>query len=323
MATLPKTFVIGQQLSVQPTPQQTERIIQLAPKLHTQIVDREEREPHFSYSQFNMYQRCGRQYEYRYVKRLKTPPTMLLGSGKAIHAAFEANSKHKMSKKIDMPVDIMLDLAATAHDKEMSDVEDADSTAKGKDKDASLSIVAHYRRTQAPAIVPLAVEFGFTVSLEDDEAGSGYLPVLGFVDSYAAVPDPRDGPTKGQAVIALEDYKKVTRRKTQLEADITPQLTLYDYVYNLQTGGLTTDIIGFRQLGFNGPRSQDPGPYSIPLYRSPSQMVPEVRQRRWRRVLEQMKATQRAVRAGIFIATDNPQICSWCGYAAICQEKAE
>ena len=107
----------------------------------------------------------------------------------------------------------------------MSDVEDATKKEIGKDKDASVSIAGHYRRTDAPAIQPLAVEMGFSIPLEPDEEQSDYLPVIGFVDSYAVVPDSRPGPTKGQPIIALEDYKKSGKRNgTRSMTNTTPRL---------------------------------------------------------------------------------------------------
>ena len=283
--------------------------------------------PHFSVSQLKTFLRCPKQYEFRYVQGLRVPPSLLLNSGKAIHEAFEVNSKHKMSKKVDMDLDDMTAYAAQQHDKFMEEVPDDKATKqeKGKDKDASLSIVATYRRTQAPLITPIAVEYGFSIEVPEElDDGLGALkPVIGFVDSYAQVPDTRQGPTAGQPIIALEDYKKVRQRKSQLEADIDPQLTLYDYVYNLHTEGELTDVIGYRQLGFNGPRSQQPGPYSEPLYRSPELLEPNHRRRRWTRVLNQMRNAQRQIEAGRFIPVDDPRTCSWCDYQAICQDKVE
>ena len=276
--------------------------------------------PHFSNSQLGMYLRCGKQYEYRYIKGIKTPPQMKLGSGKAIHNVFETNSKVKMTSGDDMPIADMLDHAATEHDKQMQDVEDETPKTIAKDKDASISIAGHYRRIYAPAITPLAAEWGFTIELDDDELGTDYLPVIGFVDASSVLPDPRKGPTEGQPIIAMEDYKKTWQRKGQLEVDVNTQLTLYDYAFNLKTGRLP-DVIGLRQLGVGGPRSQKPGPFAELVLRSPAQMAPEVRGNRHKRVLNQMKAAQRAIRQGVFIPTDDPKTCSWCGYREDCQDK--
>lgn len=303
----------------------TKRVEQLLTAIDRNKSEPIKNEEHFSFSQLNTYFRCPKQYEYSYVKGIKMPPNLPMSSGKAIHETFELNSKHKMSKKEDMPIDSMLDAAATAHDKYMADVDDTPKN-KGEDKDANIAIAGYYRRTQAPGIMPIAVERGFRIELEDDEAATDYRPVIGWIDTFSELPDPREGPTQGQRIVALEDYKRIKkggRRRGQLEIDLSPQLTLYDYVYNLQTEGMTTDVVGYRQLGYNGPRAQEPGPYSTPIYRNAAGMKPEARQNRWRRVLNQMKQVQRLIRGGEFVATDNPMTCSWCGYRDICQSKPE
>ena len=295
----------------------------ILPALERNQSHKQEGEAHFSYSQLNMYNRCGQQYKYRYDDGLIQPPNLKMGSGKAIHEALEYNAKHKMRVKEDMPIEQVLDTAATAHDKFMAEVEDLDRKAAGKDKDESQSIVGLYRRQQAPTITPLAAEYEFRIVLEEDETGFDYRPVIGYIDAASELPDPRDGPTKNQRIIAVEDYKKVGQKKSQLEVDISPQLTLYDYVYTLHTEGEVPDVIGLRQLGFNGPRAQSPGPYSIPIYRSPEYHTSEARTNRHKRVLNQLKQAQRAIQAGVFIAVDDPRVCSWCGYRDICQVKPE
>lgn len=287
--------------------------VELKPK-EVNTSDDVEQEPHFSYSQMNMYQRCPKQYEYRYIKGMKVPPNINMNSGKAIHEAFEYNALWKMRSKEDMPMQDLLDLSSTSHDKFMGQVEDLDKKAAGVNKDENQGIVALYRRTQAPSITPIAAEHAFRIELPDDDGGN-YLPVIGVIDSISEVPDDRPGPPGGR-VIALEDYKRVSRKKQQSEADLSPQLTLYDYATTL-TIGHPVDVIGFRQLGF----LKKDGPYSIPIYRQPQTM--EARENRWRRVLNQMKGVQKAIKDENFVPVDNPQICGWCGYKEICQNKAE
>jgi CRISPR/Cas system-associated exonuclease Cas4 (RecB family) len=282
------------------------------PPLEVNRTDKSE--PHFSFSQMNMYLRCSMQYYFRYIKGLIIPPNINLSSGKAIHEALEYNSLYKMKHDEDMPIEDLLDVGSQSHDKYMGQVEDANPKEVGQNKDENQSILTIYRRTQAPAIRPLAVEYPFRVELPDDESGP-YTPVIGFIDSFSELPDPRPGPS-GPRIIALEDYKRVSRKKNQAEVDLSPQLTLYDYVYNLQTSSVT-DVVGFRQLGF----TKKEGPYSTPLYRQ-QQSLP-VRENRWKRMLNQLKNVQQAIAKGVFVPVDDPRICSWCGYKDICQNKPE
>jgi CRISPR/Cas system-associated exonuclease Cas4 (RecB family) len=273
-----------------------------------------EREPHFSFSQMNMWMRCGYQYYLRYITGRKEPPSIPLGSGKAIHQSLEYNSLHKMKTEEDMALADLLDIQSDAHDKFVGEVEGANKNDVGADKDLSAGILTVHRRVHAPAITPIAVEHEFRVELPDDEAGP-YLPVIGFIDSIAEVPDIRPGP-KGGRVVALEDYKKVNKRKSQNEIELSPQLTLYDYVYNLDTDQLT-DVIGFRQLGF----TKKEGPYSEATYRTG--VSEQARRTRWKRVLRQLKEVQSAIQKEVFIPADDPKVCGWCGFKDICQRKPE
>ena len=295
----------------------------LLPRLERNQVEENKDEPHFSYSQMGMYNRCSQQYYYRYVLGVIQPPNLKMNSGKAIHEALEYNAKHKMRTKKDMPVSDVLDTAASAHDKFMDEVEDLDKKAAGKDKDESQAIVGLYRRQQAPTITPIIAEYRFRIVLEGDEDSTDYKPVIGYIDSAAELPDPRQGPTEGRPIVALEDYKKVSQKKSQLEVDTSAQLTLYDYVYTLNSEGEQPDVVGLRQLGFNGPRAQEPGPFSLPAYRSEAFMTPEARTNRHKRVLNQLKSAQRSIQEGNYRPVDDPRVCSWCGYRDICQVKPE
>lgn len=281
----------------------------------TPINKSTEKEPHFSFSQMSMYLRCGMQYYFRYIKGLIMPPNLPLASGKAIHEALEYNGKHKISKKVDMPIADLNDVLVTSHDKYTKELDAVERKGAGKDKDESLGILGLYRRTQAPTITPIAVEHPFRLDLNVEDNDFEYLPVIGYVDTYASISDPRPGPTRGRTIIALEDYKKVARKRSQTEVDLTPQLTLYDYVFNLQTEQMT-DVVGYRQLGYN----RD-GPFSQPIYRTPQPK--EQRVARWTRVLNQMRRVQEAIAKGVFIPVDDPKVCGWCGYRDICQDRKD
>jgi CRISPR/Cas system-associated exonuclease Cas4 (RecB family) len=286
-------------------------VIELQPR---EVNTTEDKEPHFSYSQMSTYLACSWKYYLKYMKRIPGLHTLNLASGKAVHKAIEYNSLYKMKKEEDMPMSDLLDISADAHDRYAKDVEGSTPKQIGENKDENQGIITLYRRTQAPQIKPIATEYEFRIELPEDDV-QDYMPVIGFVDSYAEVPDVRPGPPGGK-VIALEDYKRVNKKRGQKEVDISPQLTLYDYVYYEQTGSLP-DVVGYRQMGF----LKKEGPYSLPLYRQPVSM--EARQKRWRRVLNQMKAVQQAIRKGVFIPCDDPKVCGWCDYQHICQFKAE
>ncbi len=269
---------------------------------------------HFSYSQMAMYLRCSYQYWFRYVKGLKEPPNLNLGIGKGGHASLEWNARHKMSKGADMPTSDMLDLASDLIDVNLIDVEDSTPQDMGKAKDQTLAQVRVFRTKQAPLITPLAVEHKFEIIIPpDDDYPDEIMPVLGFIDTISEQPRTVATPGASPNIIAVEDYKFVGRSKSQIDIDTTPQLTLYDYVF-WDTTQVVPDVIGLRQFTY----TKD-GPQVRASYRSRELMEPGVRLIRWERLKQQIRRVQAAIKAGIFIPTDDARTCSWCGYRKICQ----
>lgn len=269
---------------------------------------------HLSFSQITMYLRCSMQYYFRYILGIKTPPEIPLASGKGLHAALEWNAKFKMKTKEDMPLEQIKDVASDMLDIELDQVE-GQHAEKGEAKDEAIAQVSLFRLRDAPAIQPLAVEYPFTLVIPgDDLYPDAPLPVIGFVDTYSELDRPRSHPGGTARVIALEDYKRVNQKRSQLEVDLTPQLTLYDMVFYEQTGALP-DVIGLRQFT----TTKKDGAAVTPIYRSPELMEARVRFMRWERMKQQVRRVQDAIRKGVFIPTDDSKTCSWCGYRQMCQ----
>jgi CRISPR/Cas system-associated exonuclease Cas4 (RecB family) len=278
--------------------------------------------PHMSHSQVAMWQRCPKQFEYRYEKGIKRPPSVVMASGTSVHNTLEANNLWKIDTGEDMEMGRLLDIASDSHDKAMMDAEEEQPGEKGRTKDENIEIARFYRRVQAPHIIPIQAEQTFTIVIPDDEHGA-YLPVIGYMDVKQMVPDPAlDGMTL-PTVLALEDYKRINRnRKTQADADLSIQLTLYDYATHLAQEPLP-QVIGLRNVGFNPPKTRaldGPGPYTRAVYRSPHLLEPGARQRKWERTLTTVRQVQRLIKTGDFPPTDDPRTCVSCGYLDICQE---
>lgn len=271
------------------------------------------RREHFSFSQLTMYLRCSLQYWYRYIEGRKERPNIALVTGSGVHEALEWNSRKKLATGYDLPVPDLRDLTSDLLDVHHQEVDDSDKV-KGTMKDKAIGAVTLHRTRSAPAITPIAIEYPFTLTIDpDDTHPDPVLPVIGFVDQYAEIPRPSDRPGRSSRVIAVEDYKWVNQKRSQLEVDLTPQLTLYDHVFE-QTTGQVPDVIGYRMFGFNSD-----GPYAAPIYRSKEFMTPEVRATRIARLLQQIRRVQDAISKGVFIPTDDAKVCSWCGYRDDCQ----
>src|SRR5512136_1904926 len=57
-----------------------------------------------SNSQVEMYLRCPRQYEFRYVKKISRPPSVAATQGSGIHHALEHTHHHIVDKGVPAPI---------------------------------------------------------------------------------------------------------------------------------------------------------------------------------------------------------------------------
>lgn len=284
---------------------------------------------HISFSQISMWQRCSLQYYYRYIEGWKERPSLNLARGKAGHAAVEHNLKSKMKTGEDVPIDVMLDVFSQEYDHELSGFEDTDLMPGeniGKTKDDTVKVLATYRHEEAPLMIPKMVEAEFSIEVPAPEDGHPIRPVIGRMDligdrdpSLAAeyginldILDPINQ-TRFSAVI---DHKFVTRlSKTQADIDLSDQLTLYDMV--MAKSGLPTDRLGFELFI---PPLKTQKARIVQLLRDPNMMTPEVRQQRHDRLIYKIQTIERAIAYGIFVPTDDPKVCGWCGYKDRCQK---
>ena len=229
---------------------------------------------------------------------------MAMGSGG--HTALEYNGRHKMKAGIDLPVNDMLDLASTFIDGELQDLsqETANDNERGKAKDITLQSLKYYQLTEAPLTMPAGVEVEFNLDL-NDETEENVEPIRivnGKIDLITTT-------------TAVDDYKFTGRAKSQGEVDLTAQLTLYQKVFHTVTGRYAASS-GFRM--FLPPTNNRPSGY-FAIKRDPTLMTAVAQESRFARLRFQFQQVEKAIRTGIYMPTDNPMVCSWCGYRDRCQ----
>lgn len=262
--------------------------------------------PHISFSQLSTYMRCSMQYYFAYILKLRQRPSLPLAVGSGGHTALEYNGRKKMKTGNDLPVPDMLDMASTFIDLEMEDIDQADAsnTERGAAKDNALASLRIYQTKQAPSITPAGVEIEFNLDFNDknEENVEPIRIVNGKIDLIT---------TKAEVI----DYKFVSRAKSQGEVNLSPQLTLYGKVFRTLTGRYPSST-GFQM--FTPPTKARPGGV-LKLTRDKELMSPEAQESRFKRLRFQFQQAERAIRTGIFLPTDDPKVCSWCGYRDRCQ----
>lgn len=253
-----------------------------------------------SVSQLNMLQRCGIQYEFRYVKGMKAPPGTALIRGRSVDEAVSMNYDQKIESRVDLPVDQMQDCAAQSVDSLFSeDVHLVGREAgmgkakvQGVIKDTAVGLTGTYREKISPEIQPVTVQAKMTADLEDDSL----LPFVGIVDLI-------------DEELIIHDTKTAGKKPADDVAAKSQQLTTYSLLYRLQTGmkekALQLDTVIQTSAGNRSTNIQR-------TTRNEDQMAS---------LVHRFQKAEDAIRKGVFIPT-NPDnwwcSSSWCGYYDIC-----
>lgn len=132
---------------------------------------------YLSVSQINMYLRCGAQYEFRYLKNIKSPPGVAMLRGSAYHKGMEAyygdviagNSRMEPKQVAEYCVVSLEELA-----------EESDVKLEGSEKDSAVvalqNAVEPYITYVAPLMRPVAVESELRYT------SSCGVEILGYID---------------------------------------------------------------------------------------------------------------------------------------------
>lgn len=269
--------------------------------------------PHLSFSQLQMYLRCGMQYYFRYILGLKEPPALAPTAGTAGHNAVEADGRRKIRTGMNMSLDEMLDFFSSTYELKTKDVELKPDEDMGRTKDQIVSSLAIYHQTIAPKILPLSVERSFSLEIPKARPVQGRIDLVSLSQKRTPI-----WATNSKAQIWDNKFTMSRRAKSQLEIDTSPQLSTYDMAFEQETGKApeTVGIIQFMPPGQNATRY--PAQVSV-IARSPEMMTPEARERRKARTTHQYQTAEAGIAAGIFIPTDNPMTCGWCGFRERCQ----
>jgi len=142
---------------------------------------------HVSHSQIEMYLRCPKQWEYRYVEGLKVPPSGALIEGRCYHEALERNFKQKIVTQADMSLDDCLDAFSLAWDSTLIEEEFINWGEKspGLIKDEGVRLVREYRLAISPSVLPLKVEELYV----SEVAGVKFVCIVDLEDMSLAVID--------------------------------------------------------------------------------------------------------------------------------------
>ena len=252
----------------------------------------------FSYSQYGLYHRCGKAYEFRYVRGIKSPPAGPALKGTSLHAGVEAAHVHVMKHKTLPSAEEIRAVVADEFTRGASEVENWGEDNPGKAKDATIAAYGTYHRDALPRVNPVAAEQPFVLYLNEE------IPVTGFIDLIDQAPV--EGGTPGDpGEIIVADLKYSGSSWSQRDIDIDPQFTLYAKVVGASKVRVDNVVDLKKGPTFKQLTSTRDGKMHLTL-------------------LEHMAETVDSIGQGHFpkTAIDDP-MCSekWCGYWKMCRGK--
>lgn len=181
-----------------------------------------------SVSKINLFLRCAKQFEFKYVKKIPYPTSPILYQGRIFHSAIEHNYTQKIKSHEDLPVNDVVEAFADFYDKELlnEDVTFESKVEKGKVKDQGVLATETHHVAISPSVQPVEVECRIETKIDK-------VDVVGILD----VIDDKD---------IIRDNKLAGKRKSQSDLDKDLQMSMYSKMYRNKTGkkekGLQLDI---------------------------------------------------------------------------------
>jgi hypothetical protein len=246
--------------------------------------------PEYHQSALGMFQKCPKQYEFRYLQGLVVPPKSALTVGKSVDVAETANFSQKITSKTDLKTQDVLDIYSTEFDKSAPGT-DWDGDKPGDQKDLGIKMLKVFHEKAAPEINPVTVQETFRI-----ETDAGYA--LG-------------------GTLDITDEKKQIRDIKTSKGEYDPdavsqsiQATMYDFAYEVKNGEKAAGFIFDVVTKHKEPRYQ--------------QVTGQVSETQRERLFESLNIMHSQIQRGEFqYAPEGAWWCSksWCGYWHLCKGK--
>jgi hypothetical protein len=235
---------------------------------------------------------------FAYVAGVKSPPSLRAIRGIAVHAAVEVDMRQKMTTRVDIPVNDMIDAYDTSWNAETVDgYRVGEDEVPGVVKDKGVELLRLYHETVAPTIQPIMVEEPIQFAINGQ-------PYSGQIDLGTEVEvDLGWGPPEKRLVI--RDTK--TTARTPGAGTYLLNMTGYAISQRQITGRIEADTVLDYLIALKEP-----------VYK-PISMGGPVTDDQIRQFAGVVDDVSSSIHAGSFVANGLVSgACSWCGYKAIC-----
>jgi hypothetical protein len=174
-----------------------------------------------SASSVSTFLRCGHQWFLAYVEGIKSPPSLAMARGLAVHKAVEHNMVQKVASHEDVPVGDMLDAFSTSWDALSTEGlrvdEDKDP---GEVKDGGVALTRLHHQEVSPLIQPIYVEH----PVQFDINGITYSGQIDIVDEMGRIRDTKttkNRPKPESYLFGMTGYAVAARQMTgEIETDV-------------------------------------------------------------------------------------------------------
>ncbi len=242
-------------------------------------------QPHLSITQLKMYLRCPLQYEFRYIKGLKIPPTGALVLGQSVHEGIAFNYTNKLFTSEDLPLEAVLDKFSDCWTANSAKAVFEPNEKPGTFKDDGIGLLTSYQASVAPAIQPIQVEREFQLQLPFGSMLKGFIDLI-------------------DDKLRIIDHKTTRRAMAEGAAEKEIQLTGYAWAYRSLYGkpesGLRLDVMV---------RGSKPKLQHLSTTRTEKQVD---------QFIKTLERVHVAIQSGLFYPVDN-FLCGYCGYAEMCK----
>lgn len=272
--------------------------------------------PYLSISQIQMYLKCPKQYEERYVEGKRTNASAALVQGSTIHTAVEKAYNYKIEHNgEDPPLEFVQDEYNDAFKKNFDDTIDREEweTDEFCSQLGDL-LIKSWHKKRLPEVHPIAVEQGFIMSIAD-------APFVGFIDLIDR--DFADYKNAGTTNFnpyhdVIVDTKVIGKAMSDKAASQHIQMSLYAAATGIPRQQFDMMIKGNPKSVMNaGGRAAGPRFSGLPTERTQAQV-------RWAKQV--IYSVAKAISAGTFpMCLPDSWACSpkFCGYWASCRGRFE
>lgn len=243
-----------------------------------------------SASSLNTMLRCGLQWDFAYVKRIRRPPGLKMALGIAAHAAIEVDLTQKMESGLNLPKEEVVETFRDAFTKEAEDAEETAKETRGSMLDSGVAIVDFWYDEQGVKTVPVAVEVHgqFTIN------GVPYDWTADLIDHNVWAQE------------RIRDHKFVSRTPEQSDDRYLINMVGYAIGRRRQTGIVEGERVLEHYVRLKTPKY-------VPI------VLETVTDEEIREFAEIVGGAYDAIQAGTFLPNGlQSGACSWCGYRDLC-----